>query len=82
MSSTPTIDLTVVDEYDIEGRIIRVKSDKRKTRYVLPSGARISMWEGGVNGLRSVLEVGGHKSITVRVVGDIDQIAKLYDFLT
>lgn len=76
---TPNIKLQEVDSFKYEGRILYTVQAERVTRYILPSGARVSLMHYKGN---SVLEIGGLKSITVRVSGPKKDLIALYEAVT
>ena len=76
---TPNIKLHEADSYEMEGRIVNTHTKGRHTRYILPSGARISLVHYKPH---SVLEIGGFKSITVRVIGPKKDLMDLYEAVT
>ena len=76
---TPNIKLHEADSYEMEGRVVTTRTKGRQTRYILPSGARISLVHYKPH---SVLEIGGFKSITVRVIGQKSDLTDLYDAVT
>ena len=76
---TPNIKLHEADEYTMEGRIVVTHTKGRHTRYILPSGARVSLVHYKPN---SVLEIGGFKSITVRIIGPKKDLTDLYAAVT
>ena len=76
---TPSIKLHEADDYTMEGRVLVTHTKGRRTRYILPSGARISLVHYKPH---SVLEIGGFKSITVRVIGKKADLTDLYDAVT
>ena len=68
------------DAYEVAGRVITTTAHGRTSRYVLPaSAARISKVD--YNG-RSILEMGGFKSVTVTVLGPTKVIDELFEFLS
>lgn len=73
------IDLTTMDHYRIDGRVITGLIGDRRVRYVLPAGSRMSMV---TYDKRSTIEIGGYKAITVSVSGTADEITKLFEFLS
>lgn len=74
-----TIDLDSYARFRVEGRVIYTTSHTgRRSRFVLPTGARLSLMTRGGSG---TLEIGGYTKITVTVKGPSDQLEELFEFL-
>jgi len=75
-----TIDLDSYERFRVDGRVIYATSlTGRRSRFVLPTGARLSLMNRGETG---TLEIGGYTKITVTVKGPIDQLEDLFGFLS
>ena len=74
------IDLASFDSYTIEGRTIIGVTGRRTSRYILPTGARISVTLNNTTN-RGVLEIGGYKTLTCTVSGPADDINRIWEFI-